>query len=270
MNKSKFLITITSEEMLEKLKKVGFTNFLFPLEDFCVGIPKTFSLEKIKDNGYLYINRLLDEEGIQKLKEIMRGDLSQIKGIVFEDFGVLELINELDLSVEKILCQTHFAANYESVNDLNEFVDSVFICTDITKEEIKNICKRSTKPVCLFYFGTPPVMMSRRTLLTNFERAFHTEKKQEVILEEPTSNETFKAVENNYGTVIYHNAYYDGRELKDAENVKYFWIHPLFLEEDVCLKTIEKLTKGNTPNNLPISTGFLHKKTITKLKDVAK
>ena len=112
--KNNILITINDINSIDKLKKLGITKYVFPLKDFCVGIPNTFLIEEIPCEGYLYINRILDNDGIDGLKEILRNIDSKIKGIIFDDLGVLEVIKDMDL--EKILYLSHFNTNSESIN----------------------------------------------------------------------------------------------------------------------------------------------------------
>ena len=47
---NKVLYIVTDLNIIDKLKKVGVTNFLFPLKDFCVGFNNTFTLDEIEDN----------------------------------------------------------------------------------------------------------------------------------------------------------------------------------------------------------------------------
>ena len=133
MNPNKLLVVITDLKQLSILKKARITNFLFPLKDYCVGYPNTFRLEEIEEEGYLYLNRILDNTAYENLKDVLLTLPSNIKGLVFEDFGVIILAKELNLDLELILYQTHFATNHQSINENLEFVDSIVISTDITK-----------------------------------------------------------------------------------------------------------------------------------------
>ena len=78
----------------KKYKKVSEVNFLFPLKGFNVGKPWLFTIDELPIDSYIYINRLLDEEGVTKLDSILANNIDKIKGIFFEDLGVLELIKE--------------------------------------------------------------------------------------------------------------------------------------------------------------------------------
>lgn len=263
---NKVLYIVTDLNIIDKLKKVGVTNFLFPLKDFCVGFNDTYTLDEIEDNSFILINRILDNNSLDKLERVLKNNTKEIKGIVYDDFGVLHIINKLNLDVIKINYQNHFGTNYESINENLKFNDSVVVSTDITKEEIDTICSKTDKKVCIFLFGLVQAMYSRRLLLTNFYNEFNIENKNNVEAYEKISNNKFIMVENEYGTVGYQKNYYNGFELIDNDNVLYFITNPLFLNEDEQLQLIKCIENKKFDLDIPADTGFLHKETIYKLK----
>ncbi len=266
MNPNKFLVVITEPNQIEVCKKARVTNFLFPLKHFCVGYPITFELKDIKE-GYLFINRILDSVAYQNLKETLKHIPNSIKGIVFEDMGVITLVQELNLNIELILYQSHFATNQKSINENLTFVDSIVISTDITKEEINEILKHSKKPLVYFLYGLVPTMYSRRTLLTNFAKEFQLPEKKILKLEEHVGKKSFLAVENEYGTVLYYEKYLNGFYQVQDKSIKYYLINPLFLGDKelenvlLDLKTNEKKLENKEDQ------GFLNTKTIYKIRE---
>lgn len=267
VDKNKFLVTITDLEQIEVCKKARITNFLFPLKDYCVGYPKTFQIEEIKEECYLYLNRILDSEAYESLREILKTLPSNIKGLVFEDFGVITLIKELNLKLELILYQTHFATNSQSVNENLEFVDSIVISTDITKKEIASILASTKKPLVYVLYSLVPAMYSRRTLLKNFSDEFQTEQKKIVTLEEKVSKKKFIAVENEYGTVLYHDKYLNGIDDCLDENIKFYWINPVLQEENFS-RVLQEILNGTKTLEETEDRGFLDKETIYRIEEV--
>ena len=67
MKHNQILITITDLGIIDDLKKLGISKYVFPLKGFCVGIPNTFYIDEINEKGYIYINRILDNDSIEKL-----------------------------------------------------------------------------------------------------------------------------------------------------------------------------------------------------------
>ena len=265
---NKFLVNIRKIEEIEEYKKVGITTFLFPLNSFCVGYDGEFSLKEIEDiieaNKYLLINRVLDCEAVDSLYKILR-DVKNIKGIIFEDIAVYNITKKLNLNVELIYFPNHFNTNVSTVNFFLERVDSVFIANELTKDEINYITEKANKEVVVQVFGYNQTMYSRRKLLTNFSREFLLPLHNPNTLIEKVSKISFKAIENEYGTVLYSGKIFDGLELLTLSNVKYFYINTTFISLEDVINTIKKVKTELNPDK-----GFLEKETIYKLKEVAK
>lgn len=264
---NKLLYIVNDKEIIDDLKKVGVKNFLFPLKDFCVGFNNTYDFDEIENESFIFINRILDNESLDLLEKKLNDNRDKIKGIVYDDFGVLYLINKLKLNVITINYQNHFGTNYQSINENLKYNDSVVVSTDITKKEIDEILKKVEKEVCIFLFGLIPVMYSRRTLLTNFSKEFNIPTKNNVEIDEKISKNKFIMVENAFGTVGYQRNYYDGLELLNLENIKYFLVNPLFLSDKEQIQLISDIKNKKLTLNIPTDKGFLYKETIYKLKE---
>ncbi len=264
---NKLLYIVNNKEIIEDLKKVGVKNFLFPLKDFCVGFNNTYDFDEIENESFIFINRILDNESLDLLEKKLNDNKDKIKGIVYDDFGVRYLINKLKLNVITINYQNHFGTNYQSINENLKYNDSVVVSTDITRNEIEEILKKVEKEVCIFLFGLIPVMYSRRTLLTNFSKEFNIPTKNNVLIDEKISKNKFIMVENEFGTVGYQRNYYDGLELLNLENIKYFLVNPLFLSDKEQIQLISDIKNKKLTLNIPNDKGFLYKETIYKLKE---
>ena len=257
LNKN-FIITINNINDIQKLKELGINYYAWPIKDFCVGYPNTVLISDIPNdvlnNSYLYINRILDNAGIDKLKELIK-DLPNVKGIIFDDLGVLEVIK--DLNMEKILYLSHFNCNKESIKIYLEYVDSVIVSTDITKEEIKSIIEEVPDKLTLFVLGYVGAMYSRRLLINNYALYHHIEKENPLYID--SLDHKFMLYENEYGTYFYHLPCFNGLELCDLK-AKYYFINGAFLSVD----DIESFL--NSENVIESDKGFLETETIYKLK----
>lgn len=267
---NKNLVLVTTRTLTEKLKKINSENkessttFLFPIKDFCVGIPNTFDITEIKEEGFIFLNRILDKDGIANFKELLAQLPNNINGIVFDDIGILNILLEVDSKLTKILFLNHMNCNYESINAYLEYVDSVVISTDITKEETKEILKKTKKPLVVYAFGYVQIMYSRRTLLTNYNDNFNTSIANEVKLQENMSKHELKAYENLYGTVIYTNEPFNNLDLRNEDNILYNLINTTFMSDEEIIKIIE--SKDNMTDVYPykyLST----EETIYKIKE---
>ena len=254
------MVLVQNTSLINKFKNVEKATFLFPLEGYSVGYPKTFKLDEIDEFGaYILVNRLLNEESIVSLKELFKGFPKNIKGIVFEDLGVLELIKDLDIT--KILWQNHLNASYLSINGFLKYVDSVMVSTDITYDEVKLIQTKCDKPLVMPIFGYQPVMYSRRHLLTNFNMNYDENVSNPNLITEEVLKDEFKIYENEWGTQLFYNTLYASKRLMDFDALYYF-INTVFVSDEDILSFMQ-----DEELSVPLSDGFLDKKTIYKLKD---
>lgn len=263
---NKLLLIVTNLNFLKKAKEVGVNTFLFPLKNFCVGYELTFSLNEIQEeNSFLYINRVLDNDDIENLKKIITELPSNIKGICFEDLGLIPILKDYELT--KILFSHHLTTNYKSINYYLDYVDSVVISTDITENEIHEIKKRSNQKLSLFSFGMIPIMYSRRTLLTNYFIFYNKDVLNQIDITEKIKNKSFRLYENEYGTVIYLNKFYHNFKMVD-DDILYHIVNPLYLDYSKFRDLINLLSRDYTVLDdleLPLTEGFLNTKTIFKL-----
>ncbi len=248
------LVIIQNNLDIEKLKVLGINKFLYPLEFFSVGFNKYFKLNEInEENSYLYINRLFESKDLDLLKKELTALPQNIKGIVFDDLGVLEIIK--DLNIEKILFNNHFATNYNSINAYLNYVDTVIISPDLTLEETNEILKKAIKPVGIFGYGKLNISYSRRMLNSNYS-SFHNIEKERVI-DLKNTDYNFLSVESSEGTVIYDNNTFNGLHEKYEDNLSYVVINLFNMEVEEFIVDLEKESEN---------TGFLYNKTIYKLK----
>lgn len=261
--KTKFLVAINNLSDIEKLKKVGITTFLFALQDFSQGYEKTFSFEeinKIKEKKYVLINKLLNCNEIEKLKEIL--PLIKCDGIFFEDIGLLSLLK--DKKIEKILFMNHFNCNHKSVNEWLKEVDSVVLSNELTYKEYENITNNVDKDIILHIFGYNQIMNSKRHLLNNFYEQFNLKPNYFTEIKDKFGDTKFKILDEKVGTTVYSSKIFDGRRLLNLKNIKYFYINSSFIDIEIILKFI------NSEEILNTDDGFLDKPTIYKLKEVKK
>ncbi len=262
---SKIIINVDNIEYLDDYRKVGLTTFLFPLEGYSVGY-KTFSIEEINkidvSNKYVLLNRVLDYKSIDSFKEDI-DKLKGIKGIIFEDIGIYNILKDKK-DIELILFQNHFNCNSISVNFWLDRVSSVVISNELTLEEIKDIVKSSKAPVVLHLYGYNQVMYSRRKLLTNWSEEFNVPYKNSNVITDQATKVKFRALENEYGTVMYSDKIFNGKELLDLDNVRYFYVNTTMIDHSNVMKYLKDITRDRNKDE---DDGFLYRETIYKLKE---
>lgn len=245
-----YLVVPNSKNEVLKLKG---SKILFPLKSFSVGFNSYFDLEEITyDNSYLYINRLLSSSDIDLLKKKLDTISDNIKGIVFEDLGILEIIK--NLNIEKIFFSSHILTNAKSINEYLKHVDSCVISPDITINEVNDILKNSNKKLCLYGFGHLPLSYSRRLLNTNYAKIYNLSTDKNLYIK--NTGFEFIVNENEFGSVTYDKEIFSGLEETYEENVLYYIINLFEIGLDNFFNS-----------NLNVTKGFLEKETFYKLKE---
>ena len=254
MENEKKLVTVTNREVIKELKEQDI-NLLYPLRFYCVGYEEEFAINEIDD--YVLVNRLLDDTELEELAIILNN--AHIKGIVFDDLGIIDIVK--NLKITKILLLDHLATNTISINYYLDYVDSIVVSNDLTKEEITEIVKNSKKPLVLNVFGAKTLMYSRRLLLTNY--ALYHKISNQNYLEAQIDNKYFRISENAYGTKFYAKKYYNALELLDLNNVLFYWYDPIFLTSS----DIKKVVLNNDLTAILNDPLFLHNATFYKVGD---
>ena len=258
MNKSKLLININKLEEIAEYKKIGITNFLFAVKGFSIGY-NTFELNEISEDSYLLINRVMDTKSIEELR-LRKDELTKFKGIIFEDLGVYNILR--DLEIELIWFQNHFTINNESMRFWLSRVDSAVIGNEITSTEIESIIENASKPLILNVLGKNQIMYSRRTLLSNFNKYNNLDNYNDMTLDVHGTKDEFFARENELGTVIYNNEYFNYLEFAKSLNedkIKFY----LIMNLDLNPNDLEEILNGKSFGN----DGFLNKKTVYKMSE---
>ncbi len=259
-----YLVSINNLDIYEKLKKVGYTTFLFALKDYSIGYNSFLlsEIENLDSNNYILINRLLDCESITNLKEELK-HMKNITGIVFEDIGVLKIVKDLKLDVKLIYFHNHAGTNSKTINFwLNQGIDSVFLSNEITSEEVKLITSNVNKKVVISIFGHNQVMYSRRLLLSNY--AIYHDLPKKNIANLKVLDYEFIALENEYGTVFYTNDIYNYTSLLKYPAYLYYLNTSLIKDEEI-LNVLTLFAQNNNAFNDYKCSGFLEQKTIFKL-----
>ena len=261
MKKEKILINIEQLNDIGYYKKIGINNFLFAVKNFSIGY-NSFELEELENldcKKYLLINRIFNSEDCENFKSIIP-KLNKFDGIIFEDIAVYNMLKNTNINL--IWNQTHFATNYSSINHWLELVNSAVISNELTLEEVCDILEKSNKKLVLNIFGKNPVMYSRRTLLTNFNRNFKLEDNREMILCESITKNEFLAKEIDKGTFILNNKHFNLIPFLNKFNenkIELYLIYPNGLNAE----EINNYLNGKVDNT---DDGFTHRKTIYKLR----
>ncbi len=288
----KLLISLNTLELETYLK---FTNsFIIGLRDYCVNYYEA-SIEDIKKITHKYpkielfvsLNKNIFNDDLQELKNmIMQLAKMNIKGLIFYDLSILNIVKELNLDIQLVIAQDHLITNYNICNYYYEKgVEYAYLSSDITKDEIVEISKMSNIKLMTLFFGNLLITHSKRKLLTNFYEYYkvgHREKNG--LIKEKNKEEMYYIEENEDGTNILTKKILNGAkffyELKDKieyavldsnirdDNFNDFLaiveLYNLALNDKISEK--EFIEKNKEIMGKELYDGFFDKKTIYKVK----
>jgi collagenase-like PrtC family protease len=252
--KNKYLILVQNKEEINDLREQNI-NYVLPLKSFSIGFPNDFSINEIQENSFILANILFDNSKINEFKKLLPS--LKIKGIIFTDVGLIEILKPYKF--EKIFFANHLMTNFQSINEMLKYVDTVLLSTDITNNECEEILNLSSKKLTLYGLGLVNIMNSKRHLVSNYNEIHNLERKN--VLNISNSNIELLLIENNEGTVIYKNNFLNNLTLGLNTNIKYIFINSINIPFNNIIELI------NTDNfSLPFEDGFANKKTIYKIK----
>ena len=284
----KVLVGLNNKNILDYL---DYTNsFIIGLKEFSINYLE-YSIDEIKKlredypniEIFVSINKNIFNNDLEKLEQylIMLNNFS-INGIFFYDLSVLSLVKKNNLSIPLVWAQEHMTTNYNTCNYYyDKGCEYVYLSSEITVEEVKEIKDKSNIKLINYIFGYPDVSFSKRKLLTNYFLSINEDKKKDWY-KISSDNNSYFIKESNLGTRILYGKVLNGvRPFMDLINTSNYGIlneelidHQVFLK---CLKIFNDLQKQSisaldaekeiellTESN---DTVFYYKKTIYKVKD---
>ena len=265
--KNKLLIRINNLLEIEEYYKEGITNFLFPLSCYSIGY-NTFNLDEIKSikekynvNVYLLANRVLDNKDCNNFKLIIP-KLSFVNGIIYEDIAIYQILKNTNINL--IWNQAHFAVNYHSINYWlsKDNIISCMLANELEKSELKTVLDNVNKKVILPILGLNMAMYSRRTLLKFYSDTFKTEYTDVAILKNDAVE--FLAKENEYGTILFYNKYFN--LIPELDNINDDKILMYYIDPNgLTSKDVIAILKGKKIN---YDNKFYENKTVYKVSDL--
>ncbi len=256
-----YLISINNLNDIEKYKKVDISTFLFALKDYSIGYENTFTIDEINnvnETKYVLINALLTSADIDNLKKVIVN--LDVNGFIFEDVGLINVLNELNIKAKKILYMNHFNCNSVSANAWLNYCDSVVLSNELTLAEYTYITEHVESPIVLNVFGYNEIMYSKRKLLSNYYQKFMIDGNELNTIEDQVSHIKFHLVETDLGTIALSEHIFNGSKLLNLNNVLFYYLNTSFISTDEVIKFINNEALTNTDE------GFLNTPTIYKLR----
>ena len=285
----KLLVGLNTRNILDYL---DYTNsFIIGLKDFSINYQE-YSIEEIRNlkedypniEIFISINKNIFNSDLSLLEEkLLELSKIDINGVLFYDLSVLSIVNRNKLNIPLVWAAEHMTTNYNTCNYYFEKkVEYVYLSSEITVDEIKEIKEKSKMKLISFFFGYPDVSFSKRKLLTNYFLYNNLNKEKDWYTISNDDENKYFIKESKLGTRILYGKVLNGikpfNDLKD--NVDYGLLNEELMDHNTFIKGLSVFKELNDnkitleeANNKVIDlvdsddTVFYYKKTIYKVKD---
>lgn len=282
----KVLVEVTSKEISNYIDSCD--ALLLGLENFSVLNSVTFSLTEIREiiNKYpkmeifVKMDKNIFNKKIDEVRRVLL-ELEQmsIRGVFFYDLAILELKQELSLSLDLVWSQTHMVTNTRTCDYyFHQGVHYALLSKEITLDEIVSIAKESSISTIVEVVSLPSVGYSRRRLVHNYYEDLGENGSSTLSVLEKITNKNYLVKEEENGTGFLLDEVLNGTSVISSlyqADVDYV----LFREEGISSflellhDTKKYIVDGCSDasyvekyKKLGDSTGFFFKKTIYRVK----
>ena len=271
----KVVVKPSTKNINDYIKK-GANIFLLSLKDLSSFASVFFSHEEIikiydKYNVDIYLNidKHMHNKDIDNLKIKLKSLEGSIKGVIFYDLSVLEIVKEEQLNIDLIWGPNFLVTNYETCNFYNHLgVKSVVISNTILFKDIENILKNVKFKCFINSFGYQLMSLSDRKLVSNYYKEIkeeYTNKKHYMI----EKGNKYEIVENENCTFTLSNEIFDLSSYLDKikKYDPYLILDEISIPHSKFLKVLDRYLKEKDIEGIvTTSNKFLDVDTIVKVK----
>lgn len=299
----KIVLSLNKKERLYDYISMGIDTFVLGCEHSFY-VPYQFSLDEIKDikcqyphiRIYIAINALYDQHVINQVESFIQ-ELSKlnVEGIIFQDFGVLQIVKENAYHFDMMYSPETLNTNDRTLDILSlHGVTSAFVSRVIPLEEQVYIKEQLHLPLMIQGHGVEYIAASKRRLLTNYQEAsqlnFDKEHHDVLKIKAKNSDYAMHIYEDDKGTHIFSESRLYTLDLfHHFEMFDYLYIETLMMNEEEAIEVaslytdaLKSLENGQYDKEVkefmgllyrlktPLDRGFLFDQTVYKLEDVRK
>ena len=282
----KVLVEVMSKEISNYIDSCD--ALLLGLENFSVLNSVTFSFNEIKEivkqypkiEVFVKMDKNIFNSEVEEVRRVLL-ELEQMSvcGIFFYDLSLLQLKQELNLSIPLIWSQTHMVTNSRTCDYYyHQGVRYALLSKEITLDEITSIAKESAIGTIVEVVSLPSVGYSRRKLVHNYYEDLGDTGSSTLSVLEKITNKKYLVKEENSGTGFLLDEVLNGTSVISdlyQANVDYVLFReegiPTFLE---LIRDTKKYIAGGCSDGSYVEkykklgdrTGFFFKKTIYRVK----
>ena len=178
-----FIVNLNSLAYLYDYLDLGVCDFIVGTDKFSCRQALTLDYAQLKDikekysqiHLFVLVNALVEQKYLNDLKNHLdKLHECQIDGIIFQDFGVLQICNERGYSFEKIYGPETLNTNHLTLSVLKEQgIDGAFLAREIPLKEKQMIGQNCKLKTMVQVHGVEYMAYSKRKLLSNYKEYTH-------------------------------------------------------------------------------------------------
>ena len=208
---------------------LNYTNsFIIGLKDFSINYQEytIAEIKKLREDFpnieiFVSLNKnIFNSDLIELEKQLNELNKLKINGLLFYDLSILSIVNKNNYKIPLVWAAEHMTTNYNTCNYYyNKGCQYVYLSSEITCEEIKEIKEKTNIKLISFMFGYPEVSFSKRKLLTNYFLYNHENKEKDWYMISSDEQKYF-IKENSLGTRILYGKVLNGiKPFNELDNV---------------------------------------------------
>ena len=236
-------------------------------------------LKEKEKQVFISLNKNISNCDLKVLKEtLLELNKMDIDGVLYYDVSVLSLVQKLSLSLPLIWSQEHMTTNYLTCNYYEEKkVKGVYLSSEITLEEIKQIRKKTSLKIIVPIFGYLPMFNSKRHIVQNYLDTFNIKDDSKIYYMEK-ENKKYPLIDDENGTTVYSSHILNGfPEYLDLSDIDYVTLNSFNIDNNQFIEVLKCFREAHKTNTEKLSQkielmlpnldkGFLYKETIYKVK----
>lgn len=272
----KLLVTIQNQNQLTEVLSTKVDGIIIGINGLCVNTNFSCLKEEIvpllnqEKEIYLSLNKMMHNEDLSYLKEVLTFFQDKNVKIIFYDLGVFQISQELGMTDKLVLKQDHLNTSWMSHQFYESLgIQNTILSSDITLEEILKIKEKTKMKVYVTAYGYIPIFHSKRKLITSYFQYIQKKKEDDLYYILDKDNH-YPIIEEENGTTVYTNQpidYLDEFSTLEEHKIDYLILDSI-LEENIPVVIEDFLKAKNHEEILKEERykGFLYTKTIYKVK----
>lgn len=210
------IVNLNSLDHIYDYLSIGVNHFIVGADVFSLRQAKSFSYDEMRQlkqtdpdiKVFVLVNALIEQHLLDELKVHLQTLAKlQIDGILFQDFGVLQICKNEQYSFLKFYMPDTLNTNDRTLSVLHHYgIDGAFLAREIPLSEKKHISDHLNMKSMVQVHGVEYMAYSKRKLLSNYQSVthlkFNTDKTQDIQIQANGVDSRCHIYEDNYGTHI--------------------------------------------------------------------